>query len=112
MNKIYITILVFITIIGLQGCGGGESGSENETVVETETETVDIVPTSNIDITVVCTTVSPFVPTAEAIYTYHELFSGDIIIKNDISSIVQIFTPIGSNSRVCLESGDASIVRD
>ncbi len=100
MNKIYTLGLLFIAIVGFQGCGGGGGSSD--------TTTPD---TSNIEITVQCTTIDPATPSLEDILTYQELLEGDIIIKDEEGSIVQIHTPLDQNSRVCIQSGTAHIQR-
>lgn len=93
MKKI-VSIMSIVVAIVINGCGGGGSS-----------------PTL-IDITTSCTTVSPAVPSSVDIATYHELLSGDIIVNDTVGAIVQIYTPVGVNSRVCLESGTAHIVRN
>lgn len=93
--SIIFTAIITITFTACGGGGGGDSSFKQTTV----------------NITVACTTVSPAVPSAGDIATYQEVFSGDSIVKDTGSTIVQIYTPIGSNSRVCLQSGSAHIVR-
>lgn len=99
MNKILSIILPIIVAIGFTACGGGGGGDSS-------------FKQSTIDIIVACTTVSPANPTSADIATYQEVFSGDSIVKDVDSTKVQIHTPVGANSRVCLESGSAHIVRD
>jgi|GEM_PF-3550340 len=97
MKKLYSLILAISVIVGLAGCGGGGGGSSFKQ--------------TTVNITVACLTTSPATPTSGQIATYQELFSGDSIVKDTPSSVVQIYTPVGQNSRVCLESGAAHIVR-
>lgn len=96
MKKIYSITLIIFSIVVLIGCGGGGGSSFSQ---------------QKDDIVIVCTTVAPAVPTAVDIATYHELFTGDIIVKDTPATIVQLYTPVGANSRVCLQSGQAHIVR-
>ena len=92
--KNFLSIILFTTtavFFSACGGGGGDASFENATV----------------DITVACTTT----PTATDIATYHELLSGDTIVKDQAGTIVQIYSPVGQNQRVCLENGAAHIVR-
>lgn len=98
MKKILSMLLTTIIAITFTACGGGGGGDSS-------------FKQTTVNITVACTTVSPAVPTAGDIATYQEVFSGDSIVKDTPSSIVQIYTPIGGNSRVCIQSGSAHIVR-
>ena len=102
MKKLLSILLVITISITFVACGGGGGGSGGGGTP----------PSSNVSITVSCTTVSPASPTTSDISTYHEVFSGDSIVQDNASTIIQIYTPIGSNSRVCLQSGSAHIVRN
>ncbi len=99
MKKILSIILPIIIAISFTACGGGGGGDSS-------------FKQTTVNITVACTTVSPASPSAADIATYQELFSGDSIVKDETPTKVQIYTPVGANSRVCLESGSAHIVRD
>lgn len=93
MKKVVSVMSVLVAII-VNGCGGGSSSP------------------SEIDITISCITISPAVPSSVDIASYHELLSGDVVIKDTAEAIVQIYTPVDGNSRVCLESGTAHILRN
>lgn len=97
MKKIYSLILLIAVSLSFTACGGGGGGSSFKQ--------------TTVNITVACLTTSPATPTSAQIATYQELFSGDSIVKDNPSTVVQIYTPVGQNSRVCLESGAAHIVR-
>ena len=92
LGLIIITPMVFIAC----GGGGGDSSYSNE----------------EIDITVTCLTTSPAAPNSTEIATYQELFSGDKIVKDTDDTIIQLYTPLNENSRVCIESGLAHIIRN
>lgn len=98
LKKVLPISLVIITPLLFTACGGGggDSSFKNQTI----------------DITVGCTTILPTTPSPADIATYHELFSGDKIVKDTAGAVVQLYTPSGQNSRVCLESGAAHIVRN
>lgn len=96
MKNLKILSLIISSMI-ITGCGGGGDASFEHQIV---------------DITVKCTTTSPSIPTASDILTYQELYSGDKVIKKEVDTIVQFYTPIDKNTRVCLESGSAEIIRN
>lgn len=94
MKKLYTLGLLILIALSFNACNNSSVKHVTEAITDT------------------CLTVAPFSPTFNQIATYQEVFSGDSIIKDTPSAIVQIYTPLGQNSRVCLESGSAHIVRN
>lgn len=98
MKKLYSLILLAFISVGFVACGGGGGSSSFSN--------------QQVDITIACLTTPPASPTTVQISTYHELFTGDKIVQDQAGTVLQYYTPVGQNTRVCLESGAAHIVRN
>jgi hypothetical protein len=92
-NMIKVAMLSLLTL-GFSACGGGSDASfENS-------ETM-------IDINIPCQTT----PTTTDISNYITLNSGDVVVKEG-NATVSIYHDINGTKKICLESGNAHIIRN
>jgi len=92
-NILFLTILIFISI-GFISCGSDESsiGVSGEIIINIDTYCVED-------------------ETLEAINTYHNIQYGDTIVKDENSTVIEIYHKSDNTKSVCLVNGSAHIVR-
>jgi hypothetical protein len=95
MIKIATLSLLTLATLSFTACGGG---SDDASFKNSETM---------IDIDVNCTVA----PNQATIDTYIPVYSGDVIVKDDENTSVSIYHDINGTKKICLEYGNAHIIR-
>ena len=96
MIKIASLSLLTLATLSFTACGGG---SDDASFKNSETM---------IDIDVNCTVGTQ---TQTTIDTYIPVYSGDVIVKDDENTSVSIYHDINGTKKICLEYGNAHIIR-
>jgi len=94
MRKILLIGLSILTSIVFTACGGGGGGSSFKQAI--------------VDITVTCVAV----PAANDFDTYVTLYPGDTVVNDQPGTNVSTYHNINGETKVCLNSGAAHVVRN
>ncbi|XPV67832.1 MAG: hypothetical protein ACNI25_10960 [Halarcobacter sp.] len=93
MKKISIIVLSILSSIVFTACGGGGGDSSFKQTI--------------VDITVTCVAS----PTSTDFDTYNTLYTGDTVVNDQPGTTVTTYHNINGETKVCLNTGAAHIVR-